>query len=223
MSNSQAQIAEHLLNINAVVLKPDEPFTWSSGLKSPIYCDNRLTLSYPDVRRDIARGFVSLIQAYFPQVEVVAGAATGGIAHAAWVSELLDLPMVYVRGKAKGHGTKSQVEGKVLPGQKVVVIEDLISTGASSLTVVDALRQEGCDVLGVAAIFTYDLHAAKVAFEKAKVPYQTLTNYSSLIEVAVQTKRITEQQLSMLKRWHEAPENEAWRLVDKTPSEISKA
>ncbi|MGV3487797.1 MAG: orotate phosphoribosyltransferase [Tuberibacillus sp.] len=206
MFNYKEKIAEHLLNINAVVLKPNDPFTWSSGLKSPIYCDNRLTLSYPQVRRDIAQGFVDRIQANFPEAEVIAGAATGGIAHAAWVSEKLDLPMVYVRGKAKGHGKKSQVEGIVKPGQKVVVIEDLISTGGSSLAVVEGLRSEGCEVLGVLAIFTYELKIGETNFAHAKVPFSTLTHFSALIDTAIKQKRITSEDLSLLRLWKENPE-----------------
>lgn len=210
MSNDKEKIAAHLLNINAVVLQPDDPFIWSSGLKAPIYCDNRLTLSYPAIRSDIANGFAERIHAQYPEVEVIAGAATGGIAHAAWVSEKLDVPMVYVRGKAKDHGKKSQIEGVVKPGQRVVVIEDLISTGTSSLAVAEALRNEGCEVQAVLAIFSYDLEEAKAAFSKARIPYETLTDYPTLINVAVQTGKISPQQLTLLKRWHQNPKHSDW-------------
>lgn len=213
MSNFNEKIAEHLLNINAVVLKPNDPFTWSSGLKSPIYCDNRITLSYPEVRRDIAKGFVDMIQKLYPEVDVIAGAATGGIAHAAWVSELMDLPMVYVRGKAKGHGKQSQIEGVVKPGQKVVVVEDLISTGGSSLKVVEALKEHGCDVLGVAAIFTYGLESGYNNFKDAGVTYETLTDYQTLLNVAVKSGRISDEELHVLNLWRINPESEEWYLA----------
>ena len=149
------KIAGKLLEINAVALKPQEPFTWASGLRSPIYCDNRITLSFPAVRREIAAGLQKLIVENFPGTGVIAGTATAGIPHAAWVSELMDLPMCYVRSKAKGHGKGNQIEGKVEQGQKVVVVEDLISTGGSVITAVQALREAGCEVLGVVCIFTY--------------------------------------------------------------------
>jgi orotate phosphoribosyltransferase len=213
MSNYKEKIAKHLLNINAVVLKPTEPFTWSSGLKSPIYCDNRLTLSYPEVRRDIARGFVELIKEFYPNVDVIAGAATGGIAHAAWISELMNLPMIYVRGKAKGHGKQSQIEGVAKPGQNVVVVEDLISTGGSSLKVVDALKEHGCNVLGVAAIFTYGLDAGYKNFKEYGVGYETLTDYPTLLKVAEQSGRITEEELNILNLWRINPESEEWYLA----------
>ena len=146
-------IAAKLLQIGAVALQPNEPFTWSSGLKSPIYCDNRLTLAYPDVRRTIADGLAELIRTHFPKADLIAGTATAGIPHAAWVSERLELPMCYVRSQAKAHGKGKQIEGQAEPGQRVVVIEDLISTGGSSLAAVRALKEAGCEVLGVAAIF----------------------------------------------------------------------
>ncbi|MFC4617285.1 orotate phosphoribosyltransferase [Camelliibacillus cellulosilyticus] len=202
MTNLKEAIAEQLLKIGAVVLSPNDPFTWSSGLKAPIYCDNRLTLSFPEVRSMIADGFVSLINEKDSAVDVIAGAATGGIAHAAWVSEKMNVPMVYVRGKAKGHGKKSQVEGLVHPGQKVIVIEDLVSTGGSALTVVDALKAEGCDVLGVAAIFTYGLKAADENFAQAEIPVETLTDFHTLLDVATRSGKISEQERRVLEAWH---------------------
>jgi orotate phosphoribosyltransferase len=200
------QIATYLLEIGAVSLQPNEPFTWSSGIKSPIYCDNRLTLSYPKVRSAIADGLTDLIRAHFPEVEVIAGTATAGIPHAAWVSERLELPMCYVRSKAKGHGKGKQIEGKVEKGQKVVVVEDLISTGGSSLTAVQALREEGCEVLGVVAIFTYGLEKGKQAFMESDVDVYTLTDYNTLIETAVELGAVSKQDTATLSKWQENPE-----------------
>jgi orotate phosphoribosyltransferase len=200
------EIAAHLLEIGAVSLEPQEPFTWSSGLKSPIYCDNRLTLAYPNVRNAIADGLTKLIRAHFSDVEAIAGTATAGIPHAAWVSERLNLPMCYVRNQAKGHGKGKQIEGKVAKGQKVVVVEDLISTGGSSLNAVRALREEGCQVLGIVAIFTYGLEKAKQAFAENNVEVYTLTDYDTLIETAVELGVVTEQDLTTLRKWRENPE-----------------
>jgi orotate phosphoribosyltransferase len=200
------EIAAHLLEIGAVSLEPNEPFTWSSGLKSPIYCDNRLTLAYPNVRSAIADGLAALIRTHFSDAEVIAGTATAGIPHAAWVSERLNLPMCYVRSQAKGHGKGKQIEGKVAKGQKVVVVEDLISTGGSSLNAVRALREEGCQVLGVVAIFTYGLEKGKQAFAENNVKVHTLTDYGTLIETAVELGVVTEQDLATLRQWRENPE-----------------
>jgi orotate phosphoribosyltransferase len=200
------EIAAHLLEIGAVSLEPNEPFTWSSGLKSPIYCDNRLTLAYPNVRSAIADGLAALIRTHFSDAEVIAGTATAGIPHAAWVSERLNLPMCYVRSQAKGHGKGKQIEGKVEKGQKVVVVEDLISTGGSSLNAVRALREEGCQVLGVVAIFTYGLEKGKQAFAENNVEVHTLTDYGTLIETAVELGVVTEQDLATLRQWRENPE-----------------
>ncbi|ABO66391.1 MULTISPECIES: orotate phosphoribosyltransferase [Geobacillus] len=199
-------IAAKLLQIGAVALQPSEPFTWSSGLKSPIYCDNRLTLAYPEVRRMIADGLADLIRTHFPEAVLIAGTATAGIPHAAWVSERLDLPMCYVRSQAKAHGKGKQIEGKAEAGQRVVVIEDLISTGGSSLNAVRALKEAGCDVLGVAAIFTYGLEKAKQAFAEANVPAYTLTDYDTLIETAVRLGAVSEHDLATLRQWRENPE-----------------
>jgi orotate phosphoribosyltransferase len=200
------EIAAHLLEIGAVSLEPNDPFTWSSGLKSPIYCDNRLTLAYPNVRSAIADGLAAHIRTHFSDAEVIAGTATAGIPHAAWVSERLNLPMCYVRSQAKSHGKGKQIEGKVAKGQKVVVVEDLISTGGSSLNAVRALREEGCQVLGVVAIFTYGLEKGKQAFAENNVEVHTLTDYGTLIETAVELGVVTEQDLATLRKWRENPE-----------------
>lgn len=200
------EIAKKLLDIEAVFLNPSEPFTWSSGIKSPIYCDNRLTLSYPTVRDEISTGLVEIIKEQFPDVEVIAGTATAGIPHAAWVSEKLNLPMCYVRSKAKAHGKGKQVEGKAAPGKKVVVVEDLISTGGSCITAVKALREAGCDVLGVAAIFTYELEKGKRMLEEHDIKAYALSDYSSLLDVALQNSIIREEELEQLKLWSENPE-----------------
>ena len=173
----QHKLAKELLAIEAVALRPNDYFTWTSGIKSPIYCDNRITMSYPSIRREIAAGMVEVIKEKYPVVEVIAGTATAGIPHAAWVSEVLDLPMIYVRDTAKKHGKTNQIEGRVLEGQKVVIIEDLISTGLSSLKVAKALREAGAEVLGVVAIFSYELTKAHEAFSQEEVEYTTLTNY----------------------------------------------
>lgn len=198
-------IAEKLLEINAVALRPQEPFTWTSGLRSPIYCDNRLTLSFPAVRREIAAGLQKLILENFSEAEVIAGTATAGIPHAAWVSELLDMPMCYVRSKAKGHGKGNQIEGKVESGQKVIVVEDLISTGGSVITAVQALREAGCEVLGVVSIFTYGLEKGKEAFEQAEIKSLSLTNFPALVRVAIEKGYITEKDQESLLAWCQAP------------------
>jgi len=200
------EIAGQLLDIKAVFLQPNNPFTWSSGLQSPIYCDNRLTLSYPAVRKTIAKGLASLIKEHFPETEVVAGTATAGIPHAAWVSDLLDLPMAYVRSKAKEHGKGNQIEGKVEKGQKVVVVEDLISTGGSVITAVKGLRDAGCDVLGVVSIFTYELPKGKEFLKEAEITAYSLTDYSTLLEVAREKGYIEETDLASLNAWKENPE-----------------
>lgn len=200
-----AQIAGHLLNIGAVALRPNEPFTWTSGIKSPIYCDNRLTMSYPDIRESIADAFAAIVRERYPDAEVIAGTATAGIPHAAWVAQKLNLPMAYIRDKAKGHGKENQIEGIVKPGQKVVVIEDLISTGGSSLKAALAVKDAGAEPLAVLAIFTYQLGKATNAFAEAGIPLQTLSNYSALIDVAVQTGRIEPQDLDVLQAWRANP------------------
>ncbi|MDR6124242.1 orotate phosphoribosyltransferase [Bacillus sp. SLBN-46] len=198
-------IAEKLLEINAVALKPQTPFTWTSGLRSPIYCDNRLTLSFPAVRKDIALGLKKLILEHFPDAEVIAGTATAGIPHAAWVSDLLELPMCYVRSKPKGHGKGNQIEGKVEEGQKVVVVEDLISTGGSVITAVQALREAGCEVIGVVSIFTYGLEKGKEAFLLAGIKSESLTDFPILIEVAVEKGYVNGTDQASLLDWRKDP------------------
>ena len=197
----QHKLAKELLAIEAVALRPNDYFTWTSGIKSPIYCDNRITMSYPSIRKEIAAGMVEVIKEKYPVVEVIAGTATAGIPHAAWVSELLDLPMIYVRDSAKKHGKTNQIEGRVLEGQKVVIIEDLISTGLSSLKVAKALREAGAEVLGVVAIFSYELKKAQAAFEEAGVEYITLTNYPVLVEEAVAIDYIHQDDVEKLLEW----------------------
>lgn len=203
----EQQVAQNLLAIKAVFLSPNEPFTWASGIKSPIYCDNRLTMSFPKVRRLIAKGLAEKIKKQFPDVEVIAGTATAGIPHAAWVAEILDLPMVYIRSKAKDHGKGNQIEGQITPGQKMVVIEDLISTGGSVLEACQAAKREGADVLGVAAIFTYELPKGATNFNTAKLPLVTLTNYTTLIQTALEEGYISEDDLALLTAWKHNPEN----------------
>ena len=197
----ERKLAKELLAIQAVALRPNDYFTWTSGIKSPIYCDNRITMSYPSIRREIAAGMVEVIKETYPAVEVIAGTATAGIPHAAWVSELLDLPMIYVRDSAKKHGKTNQIEGRVLEGQKVVIIEDLISTGLSSLKVAKALREAGAEVLGVVAIFSYELTKAHEDFLQAGVEYITLTNYPVLVKEAVDSEYIHQEDVEKLLEW----------------------
>ena len=197
----ERKIAKNLLEIEAVALRPNDYFTWTSGIKSPIYCDNRITMSYPKIRREIAAGLSEVIKKNFPEVEVLAGTATAGIPHAAWISEVLDLPMIYVRDSAKKHGKTNQIEGRLQEGQKVVIIEDLISTGLSSLKVAKALEEAGAVVLGVVAIFSYELKKAQDAFEADKVEYYTLTNYNFLIEEAVASNYIKQEDVEKLLEW----------------------
>jgi orotate phosphoribosyltransferase len=207
------EIARHLLRIGAVELRPNEPFTWSSGLKSPIYCDNRLTMSWPEVRSLIADGFAAVIRECHPDCEAVAGIATGGIPHAAWTAERLGLPMLYVREKPKGHGKTNQIEGVVRPGMKVVLIEDLISTGGSSLRAAVAMRDAGCEVLGTIAIFTYEFPQAAAAFAERGIPLRTLSSYSALLEEALESGAITEEDLGLLRSWRSDPEGYAARFT----------
>lgn len=203
-------IAKDLLSIGAVILKPNEPFTWSSGIKSPIYCDNRMTLSYPDIRQRIYKGLSELMKSHFSSVEMIAGTATAGIPHAALVAEKLGLPMCYVRSKPKEHGRGNQIEGKVEKGQKVVVVEDLISTGKSSLKVVEALKNEGCDVLGVVSIFTYQLQVAENHFKASGVTYYSLCTYDTLVQLALEEKLISIDEMNKLSMWRENPESDQW-------------
>ena len=197
--------AKHLLNIKAIKLNPAQPFTWASGLKSPIYCDNRKTLSFPEVRTFIRDGLVEMIKEKYPQVEVIAGVATGAIAQGALVAEALGLPFVYVRSEEKKHGLTNIVEGVVEAGQKVVVVEDLVSTGQSSLKAANALIDMGCNVLGMVAIFTYNLPIAKQRFDEAKLSLHTLTNYPTLIEEAVAEGYVKKDEIETLNQWSNDP------------------
>ena len=198
----QNEIAHAMLKVGAVELNPTDLFTWASGIKSPIYCDTRLTISDPVIRKQLANGLASVIKENFAATEVVAGTATAGIPHAAWVSDILDLPMVYVRSKAKEHGRGNQIEGKYAAGQKVIVVEDIVSTGGSSITAVEALRAAGCEVLGVVCVYTYNLPRAEQAFDEAGIKYVSLTNFDYLIEAANESGAIKEEDIPFLKDWH---------------------
>ena len=204
------EIARDLLKIKAVYLKPEEPFTWASGIKSPIYTDNRVTLAYPETRTLIEDGFVEKIRAEFPDVDVIAGTATAGIPHGAIIADKMNLPFAYIRSKPKDHGAGNQIEGRVAPGQKMVVIEDLISTGGSVLDAIAAAKREGADVIGAAAIFTYELPKADKNFNEAGVKLVTLSNYTELIHLAEQEGYINAEGLALLKRFKEDQEN--WHL-----------
>lgn len=199
------KVAESLLKIKAVKLKPEEPFTWASGWKSPIYCDNRKTLSYPEIRTFIRQQFSAIIESEFSMPDVIAGVATGGIAIGALVAQELGLPFVYVRSSAKGHGMQNMVEGVIESGQSVIVIEDLISTGMSSLKAVAALKEIGCNVKGMVAIFSYGFQVAEDAFKKEKITLHTLTNYNQLIDQAVNLEYISPEKIDTLKSWRENP------------------
>lgn len=203
-------VAEDLLEIKAVFFQPNNPFTWSSGIKSPIYCDNRLTISYPRVRKNISESLSRLIVSKFPDVQVVAGTATAGIPHAALVSNELNLPMCYVRSKAKAHGKGNQIEGRVEAGQKVVVVEDLISTGGSAIAAVQALREAGCEVLGVVAIFTYGLEVADDNLSNYEIEAHALCDYQTLMDVAIEKNYIAEGDRKKLSKWVENPTSETW-------------
>ncbi|WP_139997991.1 orotate phosphoribosyltransferase [Paenibacillus paridis] len=201
------EIAKSLFEIEAVALRPNDLFTWTSGIKSPIYCDNRLTMTYPAIRDLVAEGFASIIREQYPDAEVIAGTSTAGIPHAAWVAQKLNLPMAYIRDKAKGHGKQNQIEGRVLPGQKVVVIEDLISTGGSSLKAALAVREAGAEVLAVLAIFTYEFATAIQAFETEQVPLATLSNYSALIQTALELGKVAPEDVASLQAWRQDPQS----------------
>ncbi|WP_022835450.1 orotate phosphoribosyltransferase [Salisaeta longa] len=207
-SATASTLARHLLTIDAVALRPNDPFTWSSGRRAPIYCDNRRTLAYPDVRRFICDAFVDVLAPYDLPGATVAGTATAGIPHAAWLADRRDAPMAYVRGAAKQHGRQNQIEGVVQPGDDVVLVEDLISTGGSALDAVQALRDAGATVHAVLAIFSYELDVAHRAFRSADVPLHVLTGYSTLLEVAQATGAIATTDLETLRTWRRDPE--AW-------------
>ena len=203
-------IAEDLLKIKAVFLRPNEPFTWASGIKSPIYCDNRLTLSDTQVRDDVENGLATLIKEHYPQAEVLMGTSTAGIAHAAITATILDLPMGYVRSGAKDHGRGNQIEGKLLPGQKVVVVEDLISTGGSCIEVVEALRNAGADVLGIVSIFTYGMQKGLDRLAAAEAKNYSLSNLDALVEVAAEEGYIKTEDKERILKFRNNPSDESW-------------
>lgn len=207
MNKGESQIAKSLLQIKAIKLQPTTPFTWASGWKSPIYCDNRKTLSFPDIRSAIRDSFVDTIMELYPDVEVIAGVATGAIAHGMLVADKMKLPFIYVRSGAKEHGLGNQIEGYYQKGQKIVVIEDLISTGGSSLNAVKALRDAGCEVLGMVAIFTYQFQKSVDAFAEMDCELHTLSNYTALIDEAVKEGYVTSEDVETLKEWRKDPAN----------------
>ncbi|MBR3475245.1 MAG: orotate phosphoribosyltransferase [Oscillospiraceae bacterium] len=207
----EEQIARDLLSIRAVFFRPDEPFTWASGIQSPVYCDNRLTLSAPAVRRHIEQGLAELVREHFPEAEVLMGTSTAGIAHAAIVGWELDLPMGYVRSGAKDHGRKNQIEGRLDPGAKVVVVEDLISTGGSVLEVVDILRQAGAEVLGVVSIFTYGMRKGLERLAAAHVQNYSLTDFDVIARVAAQEGYIRPEDIKRLIAFRNNPNDESWK------------
>lgn len=206
MSQVESKVAEKLLSIKAVKVQPKDPFTWASGWKSPIYCDNRKTLSYPEIRTLVKEELANIVRAKYSDVDVVAGVATGAIAQGALVAEVLGKPFVYVRSSPKDHGLENLIEGDLKKGQKVVVIEDLISTGGSSLKAVAALRNAGAEVLGMVAIFTYGFPVASQKFEEAGVELTTLSNYNAVLEHLLATEQIGADEIETLKKWREAPE-----------------
>jgi orotate phosphoribosyltransferase len=210
MENSAKKIAEYLLQIKAIKLQPSNPFTWASGWKSPIYCDNRKTLSFPEVRSYIRDIFTSVVRNLYPEAEIIAGVATGAISHGVLAADRLNLPFIYVRTGAKEHGLGNQIEGYFQEGQKVVVIEDLISTGGSSLNAVKALKEAGCIVLGMVAIFTYEFNKASEGFASENCKLNTLCTYSVLIDAALKTGYINEADVAALKDWRKDPAN--WGL-----------
>ncbi len=204
------KIAKLLLDIKAVFLSPNEPFTWASGIKSPIYCDNRLTLSYPKARREVEAGLAKLIKEHYGNVDVLMGTSTAGIAHAALTAEILDLPMGYVRGSQKSHGRTNQIEGKLEAGQKVVVVEDLISTGGSVIEVVETLREAGAEVLGIVSIFTYGLQKGLDRLAKANVKNVSLSNFETLAKVAASENYIGDNDINKLMKFQKNPSDSSW-------------
>ena len=209
------EIANGLLSIQAVFLRPDQPFTWASGIKSPIYCDNRLTLTAPEVRTLVEESLVKNIKEYFPTCEVVMGTSTAGIAHAAIVGHLMNIPMGYVRGSTKDHGRTNQIEGKLIPGQKVVVIEDLISTAGSSVDTVNILREAGADVLGIASIFTYNMKKASDRLKENKVKNVSLCDLDALLNIAVDKNYIKQDDKSKIIKFRDNPQDESWMKGEK--------
>ena len=207
MSEIEQKIAEFLLQIKAIKLEPTNPFTWASGLKSPIYCDNRITLSYPTIRTYIRQKFSEVIHEEFGSVDMISGVATAGIPQGVLVAQDLGLPFTYVRSSAKGHGRQNLIEGDVVDGQRVVVIEDLVSTGKSSLAAVQALREAGCNVVGLLSIFTYNLPVAEENFREAKCRLISLSNYEALISYALEHQFISASEIDTLRQWRLDPEN----------------
>ncbi len=210
MKNMEREIAKDLLSIGAVFLRPEEPFTWASGIKSPIYCDNRLTLTAVEVRKHVEAGLAEVVRQKFPEAEVLMGTSTAGIAHAAITATILDLPMGYVRSGSKDHGRQNRIEGKLEKGQKVVVIEDLISTGGSCIDVVEALREAGADVLGVASIFTYGMQKGLDRLAAAHVTNYSLSNLDALVEVAAEEGYIKAEDKARLLQFRNNPSDESW-------------
>lgn len=207
MGTLKRDFAAKLLKIKAIKLQPNNPFTWASGWKSPFYCDNRKTLSYPELRSYVKLELVHTILEHFPEAEAVAGVATGAIPQGALVADELNLPFVYVRSKPKDHGLENLIEGELRPGMKVVVVEDLVSTGGSSLKAVDAIRRDGCEVVGMVAAYTYGFPVAEKAFKEAGVRLETLTDYDSVVAEALQTGYITDAEVEVLHTWREDPAN----------------
>jgi orotate phosphoribosyltransferase len=205
MENLAQQVAEKLLKIKSIKLQPSNPFTWASGWKSPIYCDNRKTLSYPELRTFIKTELANIIREKYPDVQAIAGVATGAIAQGALIAQELGLPFVYVRSSPKDHGLENLIEGDLKPGQKVVVVEDLISTGGSSIKAVDAIRKDGSEVIGMVAIFTYGFPQAKELFERHHVELSTLCDYQTIIETAVKNKYIGQHEVETLQEWRRNP------------------
>ena len=203
-------IAKNLLKIKAVFFRPKEPFIWASGIKSPVYCDNRLTLAYPEVRNSIENGLVKLIMENYPDVQSIMGTSTAGIAHAAIVAHILKRPMGYVRSGSKDHGRKNQIEGKVEKGEKIVVVEDLISTGGSVIEVVEVLRNAGANVIGIASIFTYNMKKSIESFDKSNIKNISLTDFDSIVEVAAQEEYINKSDIQKLISFRNNPSNESW-------------
>ena len=206
----QKQIAKDLLSIGAVFLRPEEPFTWASGIKSPIYCDNRLTLTAPEVRTHVEEGLKTLVEQNFPECEKLMGTSTAGIAHAAITGHIMNLPMGYVRGSSKDHGRNNRIEGKLLPGQKVVVVEDLISTGGSVLEVVEILREAGAEVLGIVSIFTYGMKKGLERLAAANIENTSLTDFDTIAEIAAQEGYIKPEDVSRLIAFRNNPSDESW-------------
>lgn len=209
----EKKIAKRLLEIKAVFLSPDAPFTWASGIKSPIYCDNRLTLSFPEIRTEIETGIAEVVKAKYPQCQALAGTSTAGIAHAAIAAHILGMPMAYVRASAKDHGRNNQIEGKLEKGMKVVVVEDLISTGGSVIEVVNVLREAGIEVLGIVSIFTYGLQKGIDRLAAANVENTSLSNYDALVEVAAETGYIKESDIKKLQAFRSNPSDESWMTL----------